>query len=778
MEKIDFKKIIKKYDLSNFLNQGNFGIEKENLRTDEFGNLALTDFPKIFGDKGKNPYITVDFSESQIEMITPTFDKIEKTYNFLKNLNDIVTTNLKNEYLWPQSLPCIIPSEDKVPIAKYEEEREEYKYRKHLAKKYGKNIQLISGIHYNFSFSKEFLNILYEKSNLQINFKEFKNQAYLKVVKNFFKDGWIITYLLGASSPVHKSFLKNLNHDLKILTDDIFYEENTVSFRNGKYGYKNQDSFFVSYDCVEDYVSDIEDLVNKKILTGAREYYSPIRLKSKSPKNILTSLLQDGIEYLEFRTIDLNPFSEVGINIEDLKFIHLLIKYFLIREENETFFEKGNIKNFLKNHELIAQNGKNKNLEIDFIENSKVKINEHILKIIDEIKFNLLDVNLFSKEDEDILEFQRKKILDSKNLYVNKLLSEVKNKGYVNFHLNKAKKYLEKSKKEYFSLKGYENLELSTQILIKEIVKRGINFEILDEKENFIFISKDGHEEYIRQATKTSLDSYITVLIMENKIITKKVLEKNNISVPSGNNYNDSINAINDFFKYKEKAIVIKPKSTNFGLGISIFKESFSLEEYKKGVNFAFKEDNSILIEEFIEGREYRFFVIGDEVVGILHRVPANVKGDGKSNIYKLVEEKNKNPLRGKGYRTPLEKISLGEAEELFLKNQNKNFDYIPKKDEIVYLRENSNISTGGDSIDYTDDVLEIYKKIAVDSAKAVKANFCGVDMMIKDIKNPNPQGNYSIIELNFNPAIHIHCYPLIGKNRGLAEKILDFMGY
>ena len=168
------------------------------------------------------------------------------------------------------------------------------------------------------------------------------------------------------------------------------------------------------------------------------------------------------------------------------------------------------------------------------------------------------------------------------------------------------------------------------------------------------------------------------------------------------------------------------------------------------------------------------FLVIDKEVPGILRRVPANVTGNGINTISELVKIKNKDPLRGKGYKTPLEKISLGIAEEMFLKQTNRTFSDIPEKEEVVYLRENSNISTGGDSVDFTDDIPDNYKKIAVESAKAVGAKICGVDMIINDINKQDPKNNYSIIEANFNPAIHIHSFPYIGKNRKIADKILN----
>jgi len=186
----------------------------------------------------------------------------------------------------------------------------------------------------------------------------------------------------------------------------------------------------------------------------------------------------------------------------------------------------------------------------------------------------------------------------------------------------------------------------------------------------------------------------------------------------------------------------------------------------------------TILIEEFIAGKEFRFFVIGNEIVGILHRVPANVTGDGMRTIRELVELKNQDPLRGKGYRTPLEKIRLEESEAMFLKQQGKDFETIPAVGEVVYLRENSNISTGGDSIDFTDDIPASYKQIAVRSAQALNVVITGLDMIIPDVSVEAANDNYAIIELNFNPAIHIHCHPFKGKNRRLNEKLMDALGY
>ncbi|WKY48781.1 bifunctional glutamate--cysteine ligase GshA/glutathione synthetase GshB [Eubacteriaceae bacterium ES3] len=321
-------------------------------------------------------------------------------------------------------------------------------------------------------------------------------------------------------------------------------------------------------------------------------------------------------------------------------------------------------------------------------------------------------------------------------------------------------------------------LELSTQSLIDAAIKRNLTVEVLDRADNFIRIKKNEKVEYIKQATKTALDPYIVPLIMENKEITKLILKEKNINVPAGVSVNSLEEGLKLFPDWENKALVIKPKNTNFGIGITIIKELKARDDFQEALQFAFSYDKTVLIETFIPGKEYRFLVIGDEVAGILHRVPANVKGDGVRTISELVIEKNKDPLRGKGYVTPLEKINIGETEIGFLKADNKTIETIPAQEEIVYLRENSNISTGGDSIDYTEIIGDDYKNIAIASAQAVGAKICGVDMMINDITENATKSNYSIIELNFNPALHIHNYPFKGKNRHVEEKILDLLGF
>jgi glutamate--cysteine ligase len=761
-------KIKRIFDPSDLL-KGNYGIERETLRVDINGNLSLEPHPKVFGDKVSNPYITTDFSESQVEMITPPLRTIEETYNYLNSLYNIVAMEVGDEYLWPQSMPSIVPEDRYIPIASYNNSPEGVKarnYREKLLKKYGGRKQLISGIHFNFSFNEDIIVGLYNESDRSEEYKEFRNAIYLKVARNFLRYRWLVIYLLGSTSTVHKSYFNECKKCLKEIADCSFSSDGALSYRNGECGYKNEVDLFPRYDSVNSYVESLEKFIDDNVIESSKELYSQVRLKPRNKDDLLNSLLEDGIDYLEYRSIDVNPFEKCGISLNDLYFLQIFNIYLLLKEETGY----GNWQEeALENQHIIAKEGR---MEVTLTRDGKsISKKEWALGILNEIQ-NINDELHLDKTN--VIKDMIDKINDEKLTYAYRIYNEVKEHGYINAHLNLAKIYKNEAYNNRYKFEGYEDLELSTQILIKEAIKRGVNVDFIDRSDNFISLKLKDKIEYVKQATKTSKDKYITVLMMENKTVTKKILRKKGIRVPEGEEFNSLEEAIRGLKKYINKPIVIKPKSTNFGTGISIFKYGGSEEEILEAFKIAFKYDKTVLLEEFIKGKEYRFLVIEDKVVGILHRVPANVVGDGMKSIRELVDIKNQDPLRGYGYVTPLEKIELDENAALFLRNQNKNFDYVPRNEEIVYLRENSNISTGGDSIDYTDLIPDKFKNIAVECAKAVNARVCGVDIMLDDYSKED--SSYGVIELNFNPAIHIHCFPYKGKERSIATHVLKML--
>ncbi len=199
---------IQQHGLASLLLKGKFGLEKENVRVDKNGRLALSEHPSSFGRRETHPYIKTDFSESQIEMVTPACSSIEEAYDFLSNLQDIISIELekRGEYLWTSSNPPIVPKEDKlIPIAHMEDPEEE-EYRVRLGEKYGRKKQLMSGIHYNFSFSEDLIHSLHKEIGKGWDYREFKDQLYLKVVRHLHRYLRLIIQIMGASPVFHDSY--------------------------------------------------------------------------------------------------------------------------------------------------------------------------------------------------------------------------------------------------------------------------------------------------------------------------------------------------------------------------------------------------------------------------------------------------------------------------------------------------------------------------------------------------------------------------------------------
>ena len=322
-------------------------------------------------------------------------------------------------------------------------------------------------------------------------------------------------------------------------------------------------------------------------------------------------------------------------------------------------------------------------------------------------------------------------------------------------------------------LDGYPDLEPSTVCVIKSAIKHDLKYEILDEARSFIKIYNDDKEEYIYQATKTSKDVSTFPFITDNKELVKTILRDNNFSTPEGIILENNITKreldylINPFVG---KSVVVKPNTTNRGTGITVFEKPVTQKDLRDAVNHAFKFDSKVIIEEFKKGLEYRFLVIGDECVCVIHRRAASVVGDGKSSISDLIKAKNEEPWHGLSGRV----ITIDDGLKQVLRRQKYSLKSVPKKDVRVFLRDNSNCSTGGESIDLTDQVPNEFKRIAVKAAKLFNAKICGVDILIDNFN----KFEYSIVELNDNPGIGICECPYEGKGQPIGDYILRLLGF
>jgi glutamate--cysteine ligase len=752
---------------------GRFGLEKENIRVDKMGHISLTPHPKAFHLRTQHPFITTDFAEAQIEMITPICQSIDEACDFIKLLHHLVSQELNQEYLWPYSQPPVLPKDLSTVLIAQFPERSARDYRQYLCEKYGKSRQLLSGVHFNFSFTPEFLENLHKSLPKQYpDFQEFCNQVYLKLARFYLKHAWLIVFLTGQGNVTHNSYQESLSpapYQKKPIGADAQGIPGASSKRNGAEGYHNLCNIPVSYQNLREYIQDLKQAIKSQKIEGIREFYSCVRLKSPHGIHSLKHLAQDGIEYLEIRSLDLDPHEIEGVSSDTLKFLHLFLIFGLCSDHDLT--ESLSYQQALKNQFLAADNDSNQSITLQN-DAETITLQDWGNTIFQEMleSFKILG---FSKNDLSLIQKFQDKLNHPQKLPRVQLTKQIKEQGYQAYLVNLCQKYAKKSQKWTYQLFGYQDLELSTQILIREAIQQGIRFNFLDRQDNFLeFHGKTG-TQWVKQATKTSLDDYITFLVMENKHVTKTLISRKHLVVPQGQNFQKPQNAKQAFALFDTQDIVIKPNNTNFGLGVSILKHPFNAQEFETAIDHAFNYDEQILIEAYFPGKEFRFLVINGQTIAVLHREPANVIGDGIHSIEELISLKNQDPRRGQGYKKPLEKIQIDDIVLTYLQKQKLCLKDIPEPDQKIYLRENSNVSTGGDSIDFTDTMPKIYKKLAVKATQAVNAKICGVDMIIKDYKNPKPKNNYCILELNFNPAIQMHTFPFIGQDRQVAKHLL-----
>lgn len=326
---------------------------------------------------------------------------------------------------------------------------------------------------------------------------------------------------------------------------------------------------------------------------------------------------------------------------------------------------------------------------------------------------------------------------------------------------------------------GYAQEELvsvSTRLILLEAEKFGVTYREIPETRVFELNYK-GKIQYFH-AQIPSQTTWVGFHSCLDKNVTKGFLRAADIETPAGYQLTrfDPRGYWREVFEAVKRPLVVKPTHANQGRGV--YMNITDYNSFEKAVESAFQVVNDdragVVVEETFEGTEYRVLATQKKVIGIINRLPANVIGDGTSSIQQLIDLKNSDPRRSDLLDEALIKIKIDEHVSKHLASQNLTPESIPAKDERIFLRLNSNISTGGDSIDVTDQAHPTVKEIAVKTMQALPGlEFAGIDFMTKDITQPQGRGTYIIVEVNSSPGFIIHDFPFLGENRHAAREFL-----
>jgi glutamate--cysteine ligase len=369
------------------------GLEKESLRVTAGGALAQTPHAAAFGSALTHPWITTDYSEALIELITPATHSIAETLGFLDDIHRFVYAHLGEEELWVNSMPCVLGEDDSIPLAQYGRSnigRMKTLYRRGLGVRYGRKMQTIAGIHYNLSFPDTFFRRWQEAEGDTRDVGAFRSEKYFDLVRNFQRQSWLLLYLLGASPAVCSTFLKGRQHRLQSSGQGTLYLPEATSLRMSSLGYQNtvQSELQVSYNGLDQYVRDLDHAIrtpyppfealglkdaqdeyqqiNTNVLQIENEYYGLIRPKRTTQRGErpTVALSRRGVEYVELRCVDLNPFAPIGIDSTSAHFLEVFALHCLLRDAPP--FADGEYRCLPKNQELVVERGRDPELVLRF----------------------------------------------------------------------------------------------------------------------------------------------------------------------------------------------------------------------------------------------------------------------------------------------------------------------------------------------------------------------------------------------------------------------------
>lgn len=339
------------------------GLEKEGLRVDAHGHIAQTAHPHALGSKLTHPHITTDYSEALLEYITPVYSEPKEALAFLSDLHTFTYHHLENEWIWPGSMPSRLSGNDSVPIADYGSSNVgtmKHVYRKGLDVRYGRIMQAIAGVHYNVSLPDDMWHALREMEKAtNIPFNDYRSTRYFGMIRHFRRHSWLLLYLFGASPAIDKSFLPNgqVPDKLQPLSDDTYYAPYATTLRMSDLGYQNkvQSQLKICFNSLSNYVNTLRHAIstpwpdyealgvrngdewqqlNANILQIENEYYSDIRPKRVAKHNETPSqaLEARGVEYIEVRCLDLNPFDPLGVTESQMRFVDTFLMWCLLSD--------------------------------------------------------------------------------------------------------------------------------------------------------------------------------------------------------------------------------------------------------------------------------------------------------------------------------------------------------------------------------------------------------------------------------------------------------------
>ena len=494
------------------------GLEKESLRVSPQGGISQTPHPVVWGSPLTHPQITTDFSEALAELVTPPCGSVTEVIQSLDDIQTFVYRNLDNEILWATSMPCVVAGETSIPLAQYGSSnaaKMKTAYRRGLGLRYGRTMQVIAGVHFNYSFTESFWREYQQLLNNTDNMQSFIAEQYMGLIRNLLRYGWLIPYLFGASPAVCKSFLNGKRTILQDFNENTYYQPYATSLRMGDIGYQNNKEEMAGikacYDSLDCYIDSMRCAIstpyagyeeigvkvdgeylqlNANILQIENEYYSTVRPKQivQGDEKPSTALHKRGIAYVELRSLDVNSFDPHGINSEQLYFLEVFMLFCLL--QSSPVLSQSEIVAIDENLLLVAHQGRKPGLDL-WRGEEKISLQDWASELCHKMTAvaSLLDRANYCENYFSSVKSQIASVFDSDLTPSARMLAEMKQNGEGFFHHAQR---MSKQHDRYFrnhpfpqeQMRFFENLARES-LLLQQQIERSDSISFDEYLENY-----------------------------------------------------------------------------------------------------------------------------------------------------------------------------------------------------------------------------------------------------------------------------------------------------
>ncbi|ETY73780.1 bifunctional glutamate--cysteine ligase GshA/glutathione synthetase GshB [Lactiplantibacillus fabifermentans] len=738
-------KAIEQYHLVPLVSHSNMGLEVTMQRVNGHGELSTQPYPAIFGDQRQNRQIHNAFAQTQLKMTTPAMNDVSQLMAYLTGLNTTVRRQLAaDEYLWPLSSTPVLPDDlTKIPLAEADELG--FKRRQQQAKKYDITKLMTTGVHVNLSFNEQLFTRLYTETFHQqySSYVEFRNAIYLKAAQGFVRMNWLIQYLFGATPTLQ-------------ITDKTPAQRSSVHGPAGRYSQVVGD-----YTTIDRYVTKLQADVRQKSLLSISDFDGPVRFRSTGQ---LTTLARQGVYYLEFRGLDLDPTTATGVDQNAVEFLRLLASYFVMMPAlPATMVPKVSAQADQLTAQVTTEDPTQPSAQA-----------QPALQVLDALR-DFAAAHQLPASDLVLLDHLKKRVADHQQTLSAQVAAKTDALAWAN---HQAATFQTAAQAEPFKLPGFEQVDLSSQLLATAALARGIKVDQVAADTNILRLTHGDRAQLVVDGSGTDLNPQALTTVLQNKVAAKQVLAEHGVQVPASQTYHSANQLIDDYDRYVA-AGGIALKATDRSHAVVAFRIMPQRALFERVVRQLFEQAPAIMAEELIVASSYRFLVLGGKVRAIVERIPANIVGDGRSTVQTLLDNKNHRALRGPAFKYPQSQLKLGTIERYRLDSYHLDLDTVVGRGTQILLREDATFGNGADVLDATEDMHQSYIEAVEKLAAELNLQVAGFDVMIPNLyAELTPEHPEMAVYLGVHaaPFLYPHMFPMFGDAQPVASQLLDLL--